>query len=233
MTTINRRAGVRLEGGLAVVGASLVALGLLLLLGHLGVEALGVSAGAWWPAIPTALGIRWLWRRQVLAGMVFTVGGGLLLAATTGAIRADPAAIVAPSVLVLVGLALLLGPARSSSAPSSIDSGAASVALLSSRKWSAKPAELDGATLVSVLGDIDVTLTDQERLAGSVAVSTVTLLGDTDIVVPAGWRVSSGVVALLGDLTLPDDQPSDPSAPAVRLSGVVVLGDCTVRRAPA
>ncbi len=231
MTTINRQAGARLEGGLSVLGVSLVALGGLLLLDRLGLEVAGIGVGAFWPVVPLALGVRWLWRRQVLAGALFTIGGGLLLAATTGALRADPAAVVFPLVLVLIGIVLLFGNAKARSFPPPIDTGDASVALLSSRKWSAAAVDLDGRTLVSVLGDVDVTVTAGEPSLEPITVSTVTLLGDTDIVVPEGWKVTSGVVALLGDLTLPPEQSLDPSAPVLHLSGVVVLGDCTVRRA--
>ena len=245
-----------LHRGLTLVGASLVALGVLLLLDRLGLEVAGTGVAAWWPAIPLALGLRWLWRRRLLVGLVFTVGGGLLLAATTGVIEANVGAIWLPTLLVLIGIVMLMGSGRRRELAVSIGGDDAAVAVLSSRQWSAAPAELDGANLVSVLGDVDVTIVPGDLVAGSgaeagvaqegdsgaeagrgsgsasrVAASTVTVLGDTDILVPAGWRVTSSVVALLGELSLPTDQPAEPAAPELHLSGVVVLGDCTVRRA--
>ena len=75
-----------MSAGRGLVGGALVALGALYLLDVAGVIEAGGLVGKWWPALFIALGVvqAFMERRLSAVVVVLVLGGGLLLAVSTG-----------------------------------------------------------------------------------------------------------------------------------------------------
>ena len=95
--------------GRPLLGLSVVALGVLFLLGSAGVLDAGRAIDRWWPLVIVAAGIFTLAERPpaLLRGIVLTAIGGVLLLFTTDAVDQDAWDNVWPAAIIAAGLAIL------------------------------------------------------------------------------------------------------------------------------
>ena len=90
------------------------------------------------------------------------------------------------------------------------------------------------SSAVTVLGDLDLDLSDA-TIRDEATLRIATLLGDVDVLVPQDWRVVSEGPQILGDVTIEPSPALPATAPILHLQLVTLAGDVEVRhvRAPA
>ncbi len=85
-------------------------------------------------------------------------------------------------------------------------------------------------TIINVMGGADLDLRDAVVEGPEVAITVISIMGGSDIVVPAGVEVELGGFALMGgnDLELGGDAPP-PGAPVVRVRAFSLMGGTDVK----
>lgn len=84
-------------------------------------------------------------------------------------------------------------------------------------------------TVVAVLGDATVDLQGAEYEDDELTINAFAMLGHVEIVVPEGIEVEMRGISILGDRTMRANAAVVAGAPVVRVDGLVLLGDITVR----
>lgn len=97
---------------IAVIGAGLIALGVVLLLGQLDVIDAGELLGRSWPVVILALGLYWLWRGPRIGGVVAIIIGGLWLVDANDLVPVDAGRFVWPVVVIVIGVAVVAAAVR-------------------------------------------------------------------------------------------------------------------------
>jgi hypothetical protein len=87
-------------------------------------------------------------------------------------------------------------------------------------------------TITAVFGGVDLDLRQAVLAQREVSINITCVFGGVDIKVPPGVRVVNSSVSVFGGVQLPDDDPLEPDAPVLRLTGLNVFGGVGVRRRP-
>ena len=200
-----------------VLGLVLVAVGVVLMLDRAGIVDAGSLAAAGWPLVFVGIGLWWLYEGNRVAAGVAVAVGGLLLLITNDVLDTSLGHLILPIVLIGVGLGALDGGARMrrAVATGAETSGGHGV------RWAQSP------TATAVFGDARITVADHG--ADRAAVTAISVFGDVEVAVPAGWRVVDRTTALFGTVRIPTNQPTYAEAPVVELHGLAVFGDAKVR----
>lgn len=121
--------------------------------------------------------------------------------------------------------------AQAPAAPPRTESGTV-VAILSENKrggrWLVESQTYANVVLGKVVLDLRQAVLSQRE----VTVNCSCVLGEVEIIVPPGVRVTNSATAILGEASVPLDDPGDPDPPTVRVTGFTLLGKIgAVRRA--
>lgn len=207
----------RIDGAVPF-GIALIVLGVLLALDNLEVVDASDLLAGWWPVAVIAAGLWWAATGTPVSGTIVAGVGGLILLSNLEVIEVSIGPLIFPSILLIVGGAMLQAGLRIRAARVELHEPSA-------------PGGEAGAALsaTAVFGDARLTVTDGETEQGRVLVSASSVFGDVRIDVPSGWRIEDRLTRVLGDVSLPTRQPDYPESPVVALYGVVLLGDVKVR----
>jgi hypothetical protein len=227
--------------GLAVLGSGLLLREFGLLPAHIGLVD-------FWPLALILAGVSRLLRARGFSGSLFALAlvalGALVLAGNLGFV-ALPTARLWPALLVLLGLAFLLGGARASKGPEpSTDPPAGACAGLSleteddriNKQIMFSGLELKIESQAWKGGVLDVTAGGVEldlryaRLAPEGAVLEVRIvMGGVDIRVPDTWQVRCDVTPLLGGADdMSRSTQGSAGAPVLRVIGSATLGGVSI-----
>ena len=214
----------------------LLGLGIALGLDALNVIEFGEVWTAWWPLLLVAVGLVQLAQapRHWLTPIMLMVGGGVFLVATLDLVEARVDDLIAPVVLVVIGLSILLGRIASQGGLSGRrgETGATidSFVAFGGRDLVSRSPSFAGGSVVSLFGGTKVDLR-QAHLAGERASLGVTsLFGGTDILIPEGWDVDIHGLPLFGgieDKTAADLVPA--GAPVLDVQATALFGGVTVK----
>jgi hypothetical protein len=120
--------------------------------------------------------------------------------------------------------------AQGSGVPAAARQSASIVAVFSEakrkRRWLVEP----HSNVVSVFGSVELDFRQAVLAQREVTVNITCVLGSVDIKVPPGVRVVDSGAAVLGTRELPGDDPLEPDAPVIRLTGLTLLGSVDVKR---
>ena len=214
----------RIDGAVPF-GLALIALGVLLTLDNLEVvDATGVLAG-WWPVAVVLAGLWWAFTDSPVAGVLVIVVGGLLLVATLDLVEVTVGALILPGLLLVVGGALVQAGARVRGAEVAM-AGAGRAAVGAGDADAGRHPRANVAT--AVFGDARLAVSDGGADVDELLVTATAVFGDVRVEVPAGWRIEDHLTRVLGDVTIPADQPTYPESPTIALHGLVLLGDVYV-----
>jgi uncharacterized protein DUF1707/cell wall-active antibiotic response 4TMS protein YvqF len=95
-------------------------------------------------------------------------------------------------------------------------------------RWLVEP----HTNVLAVFGGVELDFRQAVLSQREVTVNITCLFGGVDIKVPPGVRVIESGAAIFGDRSLPGDDPTDPNAPVIRLTGMTVFGGVDVKRKP-
>ncbi|GGT53984.1 MULTISPECIES: DUF1707 SHOCT-like domain-containing protein [Actinomadura] len=93
-------------------------------------------------------------------------------------------------------------------------------------RWLVEPT----TTVTCVFGGAELDLRQAVLSRNEVTLSVTCLFGGVNIVVPPGVRVVGSNFAVFGGTDLPEDDTTDPDAPVIRLTGVLLFGGISVER---
>ena len=203
----------RLNDPTVQLGAVLIVVGSLLLLDRIDVLDAGTLTREWWPLVLVVAGVWWLASGSAFSGLVAIGAGLVLLAVVHDLVDASIGNLVFPTILIVVGASTLTAGARLRRSLRDLPTPADA--------WS------ESAIATAVFGDARVSVADDG--ADRAAVTAISVFGDVEVSVPAGWRVVDRTTALFGDVRIPKDQPDYAEAPVVELHGVAIFGDARVR----
>jgi hypothetical protein len=208
----------RIDGGV-LFGLALIVLGTLLALDNLEVVDASELLAGWWPVAVMAAGVWWAITGAPVSGLFVAVVGAMLLLSTLELVDIPIGSLIFPGILVAVGGAMLQAGMRVRAAHIEV----AGLPGASGDEW------IEGLAATAVFGDARLIVGDDGVDTDRLVVSATSVFGDVRVDVPAGWRLENRITKLLGDVTLPREQPSYPESPVVVLHGLVVFGDVRVR----
>lgn len=218
---------MRLSSAQLGAGVLLVALGVGMLLDIADVVDFWSHLGTWWPVLLIAAGAlvvvdtprNWLW------GLVLAAAGGVFLLSTLEVLAVSAGRLVAPVVVLAIGVSLLVGAVRVGR-PVATD-GTKTFALFGGNEVRLGAEPFTGGQASAMFGGADLDLRDAVVEDGAV-IDVFTFAGGIDLKVPEDVRVVNQVTALLGGVG-DKTKTTDPQGPRLYLRGQVLLGGIDVR----
>jgi hypothetical protein len=223
-----------MNAGRALVGATLVALGVVYVLDANGALEADVTIAKWWPSVIVALGVlHALDRGRVTrTAAVLVVIGSVLLAITTEVFGSDAWSYAWPLTLIGAGAWLVFGWGRRQvrRVPSlDVRDG---FAVLSASRLATRSDRFQSASLTAVLGGLTLDLTEALPASTGAVVDATAVLGSITILVPRGWMVEVRGIPILGGWDDTTDRASVGSgAPRLEVRALVALGGLEVKHA--
>jgi LiaF transmembrane domain len=216
--------------GRVVIGAALIVVGVIALLGRADVVDAGEIVSTWWPLLVIGLGVaQYLADPDAWIGaLIVTVIGVLLLGTRLGTFGGSVWSWVWPIGLIGIGLSVFVVRLRPETRQGEQARITAS-AVLSARQLESTSQAFEGADLTAAFGSLKLNLTSARPVPGARITATV-LLGGVDVIVPNGWKVKLSGTPILGswDNTTRRDSVG-PDAPELEVRALVVLGGVEVR----
>lgn len=220
--------------GRLLIGAVVVALGLLFLLDTVGVLSAGRAIDRWWPAAILAAGALTLAERPraVVRGAILTGAGVLLLLFTTGVLDEDAWDYVWPAALIVVGLAVI-ARWRGRSVPAGVAEGdlVTSTAVFGGSELASNDQALRGGALTAVFGGITLDLREARPADDGAVINATAVFGGVDLLVPRGWRITVRSLPVFGGLDDKTDRsaPPAPDAPSLHVDAVSIFGGVSLK----
>lgn len=231
------------------VAGILIAVGVLLFLGNLGIVPIR-NIWDFWPVIPIVIGIGSLVNARNTAGRLWgflLIGfGSLFLLLNLGLIhlQTHDGSLFISVILIAVGFAALSG----ASAPSyrrwldrapfhrprlrpDFDSNVNDFVVFGALKRKLESTDFRGGDLIAIFGNIEMDLRRALITAAvrSAVVNVVALFGATKIRVPQNWRVvvsGAGILGNFEDKTIPPN--TGPDAPTLIITGYSIFGSVEI-----
>jgi predicted membrane protein len=223
-----------MNGGRSLVGGALVALGAIYLLDAVGVIETGGVVGRFWPLVLVALGLLQMVseRRVTIVASVLALGGGVLVAVSSGLLGENAWAITWPILVALAGAFLLSGWGRAHRSPGD-DPQFARLSFFNSVRLTSRAANLRRVALTAVLGKLRLDLTGARPDPAGARLSATSIFGHIDVIVPEGWAVRVRGLPIAGAW---DDTVSrrgvGPHSPRLDVHVLAVIGGVEVKHKP-
>ncbi len=221
--------GSAVRSGRFVVGAALVALGVLYLIAAGTAVDAGNIVSQWWPVVLIALGAAQygIDHSAKLGSAVLIVVGVFLLGFTTGLVEGSIWAYLWPTLIILAGIGVMLP--RLEGTREAAGDAVSAFSALGSRTLKSTSQEFRGGDMTVILGNLVLDLSGAAPAPGA-KLSVTAVLGGCEILVPAGWEVQLGGVPIIGGW---DDTTRrsglDGSSPVLVVRAVAVLAGIEVR----
>jgi predicted membrane protein len=225
-----------------VIGALIVAIGLVILLDNLGIVRV-YDIWRFWPVILIGFGVsRILESRapggQVWGGLMVLVGAAFLLDNLHILIfDFDVSQLIWPLAVIGFGVFMLLRAIdrkkylEGTPATTSADSGAGSWAIFSSVKRKVDSQDFKGCEAMAVFGEVKIDLRKAGMTADQAVIDVNALFGGVDIRVPETWRVEmkgAGIFGAFEDKTVPPRVDPAVKTPQLIITGTAVFGAAKV-----
>ena len=191
------------------IGGVLIAIGILIVLGNVGVfENFWGLVATYWPVLLILAGGFNIVTNPAgkVGGMIVAAAGVLLLLNNMDQVQIFERVSFWPILLILVGIWFLL---RGGKEPAVIDKDSLNlVALFSGNSSRVVSQSFKGGSSVSIFGGSEVDLREAKISGKEVKFDVFAMFGGTDIFVPEEWQVVVRGLPLFGGL---DDKTSSPS----------------------
>ena len=221
-----------------ILGLVVIALGVLFTLDNLGV----ISAGEllrWWPALLLVYGLARLTgtagRRNLTAGVFFTLLGALLLLRELGVIGLDPWDFW-PVLLIAFGGSMLTGALRRTrGADAPVATGTDSESTFSQfvvwsgieRKVSTQ--DFRGGDVTAIMGGAEIDLRPAKMPGGRAVVDVTVMWGGVELYVPGDWQVTVEALPLMAGIEDATRAPAGEVRGHLVLRGVVLMGGVEIK----
>lgn len=225
-----------------VIGAFIMALGVLLMLDRLDVLRAIARLIRFWPVGLIAFGASMLVRRADphgrFWGMTWVLAGSWLLLNVLGLVRVGIWELLWPAVLIVIGVNLIRQTMRRSAAAGRADSAGEGTlfAILSESKRIAKAGEpFRGAGMTAFMGGCILDLRQAMLAPGEeVFIDVFGVMSGHEIVLPSTWTVVPDLVPVLAAvedkrLPVPVDAAAPPAPPRIVLRGFLLMAGVTLK----
>jgi predicted membrane protein len=222
-----------LDLGRLLLGAIVVALGILFLLDAAEVLNADKAIEHWWPIVILAAGLLTLAERppSMVRGTILTAIGAVLLLFTTDLLEEDAWDYVWPALLVLLGVLIIARWHGRTIVGADGEDVIRSTAFFGGPKLSSTSRNFHGAWLTAIFGGITLDLREAALSPDGASINATAACGGIDILVPEGWRVSVRSTPIFGGVDDKTDHtqalPSD--APTLHVDALTILGGVDVK----
>ena len=220
-----------------VFGLVVVAVGVVLLLGNLGIAEARYYL-KYWPAALIALGAAKLLGARSLpatvAALAWILVGAWILGWNLGLLQTNVWWVLRtywPVFLVIFGLSMVWGTIRRrQSAGERLDSrnDVRALALLGGVKWTSSAPDFQGGEITAVMGGAHLDLR-RATLRGEAVLDLFAMWGGVELVVPETWSIDLRGTPLLGGFEDKTRQPVEANAPRLIIRGVALMGGVEVK----
>jgi hypothetical protein len=209
-------------------GAVVTAIGAVLLLDYAGVGDAGTVIGRWWPLVIILAGVLAYSAnpRYFVGPLIITAVGVTLLLRTTGLV--DTFAIIAPVLLIVIGLLVIFGRGFRRSEASS-DDRIHSFNIFSGSELGSHSKRFEGGSIGALFGGVELDLRNAE-LAPGANIDAFVAFGGAEIKVPQGWRVVTKGMPIFGgfeNVTAKEGVPD--GAPRLEINATVLFGGLEIK----
>lgn len=222
------------NAGRMLVGALLVAVGVLYTLDANDTLDAAETFADWWPLAVLGLGVSHAVDRGRLTtgSSVLVLVGAALLAITTDLLGSRAWEFVWPAALIGAGIWIVFGWSRRSARRKPAAETLDGIAVLSATRVGTSSDRFRRASLTAVLGGVTLDLSEATPATSGAVVDATALLGSVTVLVPRGWLVDVRGIPVLGGWDDTTDRASVGSgAPRLEVRTLVVLGGLEVKHA--
>lgn len=216
----------------AVLGVTIIAVAVIILLSNINVVFARELASSWWPLLIVGVGLYILWndRNNSTWGLIVTGAGIGLLVNTLGLFGLSFGDVFVPILLLAVGLAVLSSANRGQSSRSeqsseSEENVSAILGGVSSRNNSS---EYKGGSINAVLGGADLDLS-KATIQNESILRVWVLMGGVTLRVPEGVIVKQRTINILGGTEDKTVSVKDGQAPVLYVDGTITMGSMEIR----
>jgi len=215
----------------ALTGAIIVVIGVLLLLGTTGIY----DVGRLWRYVPSLFVLLGLWAivqsgfRNVSGPVILVVVAGTVQLLALGYVTGETIARWWPLLVVLLGLAILVGHwRRRGRVPSVTADDFDLVGIFGGSERRVTSQSFRGGTATALFGGVEVDLRDAVITERPAVVTATALFGGVELTVPEEWEVHVDALPIFG--AVEDErrrrpvEPDRPEGPDLVLSGFVAFG---------
>jgi predicted membrane protein len=221
-----------------VFGLLVVAAGAVLLLNNLGlIDPFYSRVLISWPMLIIAFGFLNLFGREFPFGVILIIVGGLFMGSKFFDLPLDIHQILWPSIIILVGLAILVGSrfvfkARLKRSVINDDSFIEEVNVFSGGEHIITTPVFKGGKFVNVFGGSKINLLQTSLPAEGASIEAVNVFGGIQMIIPSDWSVKTEVVSIMGGFA--DKRIISASSPDKKLyiRGVCIFGGGEVKSVP-
>jgi predicted membrane protein len=219
-----------------VMGATLIAIGVLFLLDRADVLDAGTVIGDWWPIVLIGFGLVTLAERPVsLLGPVLLVAVGvLLLLVTNDVLETSAWNVIWPTALIVFGVTVLVRNRRRGDhlvlGEGHDQDLVRTTAFLSGSELATQSNGFRGAVLTAIMGAVELDMRHATLAEDGAEVDVTAIMGGVDLIIPREWRVTVRGTPILGGVSnraegssLPDD------APRLRVDALAILGGVEIK----
>lgn len=209
-------------------GGLVVALGVLILLDNAGTVDAGQAIGEWWPVAVILAGLVSLAAnpsRWAMPGLIVLIGVALLLGTLD---ILDLGAVLVPAVIIMVGLFIIFGRGIGSRSDVTGDS-IQSFNAFSGSELASNSNQFKGGSVSAVFGGAEVDLRNAS-LAPDAQMDVFAAFGAVEIRVPDGWQVAVKGLPLFGGIenaTAKEMLP--PDAPLLPVNATALFGGVEIK----
>ena len=222
-----------LDLGRLLIGATVVAIGVLFLLDAADVLDADKAIDHWWPVLIVAAGVFTLAERppSVVRGTILTAIGAVLLLFTTDLVDEDAWRYIWPAALIAVGLLIVARwGGRTIEGASEVDVVRAT-GVFGGPDVASTSQSFHGAWLTAVFGGVTLDLRQARPAPEGASINATTAFGGVDILVPKGWRISVRSTPIFGGVEDKTDrsEPAPPDAPTLHVDAVSIFGGVAIK----
>lgn len=213
-----------------ILGVSVIAFGVILLLANLGVYNIQELVQMWWPVGLVVAGGLLLLNERTSYGwsIALSLLGLFFLARNMEIITISFAQIFWPGVIIAIGLSLLLRDGRSSPRVSTeVEDEVVSV--LSGVEYNNTSRDYKGGKITAILGGAAVDIFNA-RIKKEATITVFTLMGGVEVRVPRNVIVKTRTVSILGGIEDSHASQQVADSPVLYIEGTVILGGVEIKR---
>jgi Cell wall-active antibiotics response 4TMS YvqF/Domain of unknown function (DUF5668) len=227
------RRGPTFRPGRVLLGLALIGLGVVFLLDRAGTVDAGDLIGDWWPVAIIVLGLVQLAERPPsIVGPAIVMGAGaILLLFTTDVLEDSAWNFVWPAVLIAIGVVILVRRGGDRLPLGTGEDVVRASGIFGGPEVSSSSERFRGASLTAILGGVELDLRQARPAPEGATVSATAAFGGVEILVPRGWRVTTGGTPIFGGIEDKTDRDVDlrPDAPSLHVDAVALFGGVEIK----
>ena len=188
----------------AIIGLIIIAVALLILLDNLGISIFDKVLGNWSLAL-VVIGAAMLYgpnKGKSRIGPIILIGlGSLFLLAKYDVFQLQWHKFIVPVLLLIIGLYFLRPRLFKPQSNAGHDNSIEVFSILGGGEFNSRSPRLASGHITCILGGANIDISEADMEADSMEIEVLSLMGGTDIKVPAHWQVNIKAVPLLGGVS--------------------------------